>query len=661
MTLHGGSSSAIIRYVFIQRSDTGPRERSWTSSWEWRRLRRITRNSLSGKRGAAHLANLTKPVLVIADNASSEAQVRPLMPGGGPHKVLVTSRHILAGLGARLIDLTILDDGASVELLDAAVRAARPGDDRVRGDQKAAGMLAELCSGLPLALQIIAALLNVDPTLSARELAGELAVETERLERLHYDDGAGPDSPSVATAFELSYRRLEQIPSRVFRLLPMNPGPDISTTAAAYLADLPVTKVRKILAELARAHLVEAAPGAAGRWRMHDLLHLYSRQLSDENAEADGREQGIDRLLGYYLTRADAADQHLRTQQGKEIPGEFADRGSALTWLDAERACLIAAVSMAADKGRDQVAMRLPLALAEYLQLRRRLDDWLAIATKSTEAARRLGDRRLESSALVTLSNVLRQLRHFQEAITICQNAVAICRETGDQLCEAGALNNLAGALHETGRLDEAITVQQENLVICRALSDRRGEGKALNNLGLSLRQMGKLDEAVAAHQNAAGLYREMGDRYGVGTAMNNLGIALQEAQRFEEAVVAYQEDLAICQEIGDRYGEATTLNNLGAALGEVGRLAEAIPAFREAAALYGETGERRGEGRAKIHLGVALRLIGLPGEAITVLQEAAAIFQETGDQESEGTALGHLDRISSGGGPDSGNTATSE
>ena len=39
------------------------------------------------------------PVLIIADNASSEAQVRPVLPGAGPHRVVVTSRHTLAGLG----------------------------------------------------------------------------------------------------------------------------------------------------------------------------------------------------------------------------------------------------------------------------------------------------------------------------------------------------------------------------------------------------------------------------------------------------------------------------------------------------------------------------------------------------------------------------------
>ena len=72
------------------------------------------------------LAQITEPVLVIADNASSEAQVRLLLPGTGPHRVLVTSRHTLAGLGARLLDVTVLDEEAGVALLDEVLRAARP-------------------------------------------------------------------------------------------------------------------------------------------------------------------------------------------------------------------------------------------------------------------------------------------------------------------------------------------------------------------------------------------------------------------------------------------------------------------------------------------------------------------------------------------------------
>jgi hypothetical protein len=63
-------------------------------------------------------------VLVIAANASSEAQVPPLLPNAGPHKLLVTPHRTLAGLaGVRLVPVPFLDYQAAVSLLDAALRA----------------------------------------------------------------------------------------------------------------------------------------------------------------------------------------------------------------------------------------------------------------------------------------------------------------------------------------------------------------------------------------------------------------------------------------------------------------------------------------------------------------------------------------------------------
>ncbi len=170
---------------------------------------------------------------MIADNASSEAQVRPLLPGSGPHRVLVTSRHTLAGLGARLVNVTVLDDDASVGLLDAALRAARPEDDRITADPDAARRLAGVCGGLPLALQITAALLKADQALSAADLADPLTDKTKRLAALRYDDGAETAAPSVAATFGLSYARLDDTAARMFRLLAVCPGPDVCTPAAA--------------------------------------------------------------------------------------------------------------------------------------------------------------------------------------------------------------------------------------------------------------------------------------------------------------------------------------------------------------------------------------------------------------------------------------------
>ena len=595
------------------------------------------------------LAEISNPVLVIADNASSEAQVRLLLPGASPHKVVVTSRHTLAGLDARLVDVTVLDEDASVGLLDTALRTARPDDNRVSSDREAAGHLAKMCGGLPLALQITAALLKVDPALSAAELAQELTAESQRLGRLAYDDGGGQAAPSVAAAFELSYRRLEEIPARLFRLLPVNTGPDISTAAAAALVDLPVREVRTVLAGLARAHLAEAAPGSTGRWRMHDLVRLYAQRLGEEHAEADGRDRARDRLLDYYLSMAGAADKHLRALSGTAVPDVFTGRDGALEWLDAERASLAAVVTMAAETGRDQAAMSLPTTLTEYFSWRRRFDDWIAAAAISLDAARRLDDRPGEGDALIILGLALQEVRRFDEAVTAYQDAAAIYRETGDRNGEGMTLNNLGLALLQVRRFEEAITACQDAAAICRETGGRHREGKALNNLGLALREVRRFEEAITACQDAAAIYRETGDRNGEGKALNNLGLALLQVRRFDEAITAHQEDLAICRETGDRHGEGGALSNLGLALREVRRFEEAITAHQDAASIYQETGDRHREGLALEGLGLALQDARRFADAIGAYQDALAIYQETGDQYREGIALNNLEAVQDG------------
>ena len=589
------------------------------------------------------LAEIPEPMLVIADNASSEAQVRPLLPGAGPHKVVVTSRHTLAGLGARLVNVTVLDDDAAVGLLDGALRAARPEDDRITGDREAAGRLAGVCGGLPLALQIVGALLKADPALGAGELAGELSEEKDRLAALRYDDGSGPSAPSVAAAFELSYQRLDDVSARVFRLLPVNPGPDVSTAAAGVLADLPAGQVRRVLAGLAAAHLAEAAAGAGGRWRMHDLLHLYAQRLSEEHADADGREQARDRLLAWHLRMTDAADNHLRALPGMAVPEEFTGREDALAWLDAERASLVGAVQMAADTGRDQAAMRLPFRLAEYLSWRRRFDDWLAVTTIGLDAARRLGDRANQGVALNNLGLALQEVRRFDEAVTALQDAATIYRDTGDRHSEGAALNNLGLALRGVRRFDEAITAHQDAATIYRDTGDRHGEGAALNNLGLALRGVRRFDEAITAHQDAATIYRDTGDQHGEGLALNNLGLALRGVRRFDEAITAHQDAATIYRDTGDRHREGNALNNLGTALQQVRRFDEAITAHQDAATIYRDTGDRHREGNALNNLGTALQQVRRFDEAITAHQDAATIYRDTGDRHGEGAALNNL------------------
>lgn len=206
-------------------------------------------------------------MLVLADNASSPDQVRPLLPGDHRHRVLVTSRDRLTQLGARLVPLDQLTPEHARGLLDLALRTAEPEDSRVTDDGDAAGRLAALCGHLPLALQIAAALLVEDLGMPVAELVDELAASRDRLAQL--DDG----ERSVRAAFDLSYRRLPPEQARLLRLLALAPGSEVSDEVAAALVGAEAPPLGELRA-LARAHLVERGSGR-GWWRLHDLVRVF--------------------------------------------------------------------------------------------------------------------------------------------------------------------------------------------------------------------------------------------------------------------------------------------------------------------------------------------------------------------------------------------------
>ena len=85
--------------------------------------------------------------------------------------------------------------------------------------------------------------------------------------------------------------------------------------------------------------------------------------------------------------------------------------------------------------------------MSEYLEWRRRFDDWLTVMAVSRDSARQLNDKGNEAAAMTSLGNALVEVRRFEEAITAHQDAVAIYRETGDRHREGIALGNLESVL----------------------------------------------------------------------------------------------------------------------------------------------------------------------------------------------------------------------
>ena len=416
------------------------------------------------------------PVLLVADSAADPEQIRALVPAGTRHRLLVTSRHTMAQLDARLIELRVLDKAEALDLLESAIRGFRPEDSRITDDQPSAGRLAELCGYLPLALQIAAALLKRDAGKPVTELAAELADETGRLHRL--DD----ENRAVLPVFDLSYRQLDPLARQVFRLLSVNQGPDIATDAVAVLTEMLAAEVRLVLDRLADAHIVERLT-VRDRWRMHDLVRAYARQRGTDDAASDDRDAARVRLLEYYQAQADQAYRCLVGNTGSEYP----DRAAAVAWLESERLNLVAATADARAAEHEAISLDLALSLQPYLIARLHLADLLAVSEEALAAARSLGNRAGEVQMILGQAYVLRMSRHLEPSEAACRQAISISQESGDRSSECLALTALGGTLTEAARLEGSLNASRQATEIAQAEGFAAVHVIALSNQALAL------------------------------------------------------------------------------------------------------------------------------------------------------------------------------
>lgn len=532
--------------------------------------------------------------LLVLDNASSESQVRPLLPGDEATPVLVTSRTTLA-IGARVHELGPLTPAASLELLRATLRQAFGDEDtRVDDEIDAARAMTELCGGLPLALHIVSGLLVDTARRPLSALAAALQDARTRLERLSHAD------QSVAAAFELSYRALTAEQAKLFRLLSLNPGPELSTAAVMSLLDATdAHTVERALQDLVRAHLAEPST-VWGRWHMHDLLRLHSEEHGIACAAEDGRDAARERLLGHYLRTTRAAVAQLPQQLVPPTAG-FANRRQAMAWLETERANLVAA-SLSAPQ--DSAAYGyLALALGAFFDRGRHYDDWITTGTQASAAF----------------------------------------RARGAVLQEAQALNFTGLALRQAGDVPQAVANHERALELFRQADDLHGQAQALNNLGLCHQQSHQTFLALREHREAADMYKEAGDTRGRAQALNNLGLAQCRIRDFHEALATYKRARALFAEAGDRYGDAQVLNNVGSCHREMREPAKAVVAHRAAAALYGELGDVHAEAGAWLNAGLTLNTSRRPDEARLALEQARDGYSDVGDAPGTAHALNGL------------------
>ncbi|MEV0391330.1 BTAD domain-containing putative transcriptional regulator [Nonomuraea sp. NPDC050643] len=499
-----------------------------------------------------------REMLIFLDNAATADQVRPLLPGSSPSRVLITSRDSLRGLAAThdvgFVELDVLTAEEAEALLHALL-----GGGQAPGPISA---LAALCGHLPLALRLAAAHLH-----ATREPAAALVARMRaggRLEALHFTEDP---HVGVRAAFALSYRALPLVTRLVFRIASLHPGGAVGLDALAAMTELSAPATHQAVAELVRAHLVQL--DEHGLIVMHDLVREYARERA---AAEDDELDAVTRLLDWQAHTARAAmgfidpDAKLLRPSVDQpaVTREFGDRESALAWLNVEHHNSVALIAYASRHGRPAHAWQLAYIMAYHFYQAGHIDDWLATQRTALDAVRDVGDVRGEAMVLTTLGHALMATDQYGDFLTCQRRAAELAQVAGDRRMHAEALYYVAHGLYRTGELADALEVNEQARLLYVEQGDEAGRLAALYAEGMIDIRLGKMRHALECLDIVLPSLRERERRHDEAYLLIDMGMAHAGLDDLAAAASCHEQALRIAREFGDRLMEADALCHVG-------------------------------------------------------------------------------------------------
>jgi tetratricopeptide (TPR) repeat protein len=527
----------------------------------------------------------TKRMLIVLDNAATTAQVTPLLPGSATCTVLITSRRRLSGLinahSAEHLALDVLPATEAHALLSRRIGAAR-----LAGEPNAAEAIVAVCGGFPLALSVVASHAAAHPQLPLSTLVDELR-ETGL-------DGLDDSDPvaSVPVVLSWSYRALPAQQAKLFVLLGIAPGPDISLTAATSLAGLPAARVRGVLRELEQASLLVRY--ATDRYRMHDLIRACARSRAESGLPSAERQSALRRVVDFYLHTSYHAHLALEPHDapitlGPPNPGCIPHRPTshttALAWFTTEHLCLLAAQTTATAFEDASIEWQFAWTLTAYHNLRGFLHDDLRTWQRARKAVKECADpsvhtlvrqylghaylrmgkprtaykhlrRALATAKLVgdlysrarihrVISVMWEHLDNNQRALRHAYRALELFRTVGDLVWEADTLGTIGWCEALVGRYRQARQHCEQALPVLDH-NHLPGAADTLDTLGYITHHSGQHDDALQYLHRALALYRELGDVFHVPDTLDRTSHVLIALDRIDDAYANWQEALEL-------------------------------------------------------------------------------------------------------------------
>ncbi|MEM7033059.1 MAG: tetratricopeptide repeat protein [Chloroflexota bacterium] len=539
---------------------------------------------------------------------------------------IVTSREALRIRAEWIIALTGLryptddaDDTPSDALdLFAARRIQQRQGGIPAAEFTAMGQICRLVEGLPLALELAAA---IKPHATIQEVAAELRDGFEMLSTSLRD--VPQRHRSLQVVFEMSWRTLT--PALQQRLTQLS----VFRGGFAELAAQQITKAdSRELADLTEKSLL-AHDVVTGRYRLHAIVRTFA------DKKRDTLDQTPLKHADYYL---DCLAQHTEPLQ-KDAPQQ------SIAVLEPD----IANIRLAWQTGLVQrSAAPLSAALTSlsiYYQLRGLAREAESVMQNTLRMATTWGTADL---ALITRAGLERarfqiRLGRYKPAIQTVETALDNAQQCADRWAHGMGHVLWGEALWRLGEYNSAESKLNYALTMADDLDDTLLLGWCHHHLGVINDIQSRYDAAHDHLEKACDAWRELEQAQALSGSLNSKGLVCFHQGDLVTAQQAMEEALSLSNQLDNRHSKSSLLNNLSMISTERGDYMGAHHYLQLGLELASITGNLTRQVEVTVNLGRNYHLLGKTDLAVEYLEKGVNISERIGNRSLQAIALGNL------------------
>jgi predicted ATPase len=459
-------------------------------------------------------------------------------------RILATSRETLHVAGEVRLPLAPLGV-AAVDLFLERARAARPGFEADAEAVALAGEIVRRVEGLPLAIELAAARVNVLGL-------GELVSILERRAALLRDSSVSdPSRTALRALVEWSYDLLHADEKTLLQHLAVHRGGGSleSLVAVAATHGLNEPTVAYLLSSLVDKSIVSVSfSGGAARYDMLDTVREYVLERLDESGGLATTQKAH---ADYFATLADAAHAGLR---GPEWP-------EWMKQLEREHDNLWAAVTVVRDASDPLLAARLGVGLGWYFGIAERVSEGRTFIEAALGAAQD-APLALRIELLAYLCYLATEEDNLEAALDAGERGVALAATSDAPWQTAMVQLALAFAYDQAGSHERAVVLAEEARRTFDELGDRWGAASSALTGALGALGRGDIATAAALTAEAVRLHDDY-DISAVPAALLEASVADRRGET-EAAAAAYRRALERSERAGFADHAAFALSGLG-------------------------------------------------------------------------------------------------